>query len=73
MGVKIQPVLTPVRMHTFFHDPDHIIHWSIRAHPLPAPRIRALSEQHPELPIVWLRTTRDVNRGLSRLARTPSG
>jgi len=50
---------------TFFTDPEHIVRWSIRTRNLYRERIVAVAAEHPDLPIVRLRTTRGVERWLA--------
>ena len=46
---------------TFFTDDEHIVRWSIRTRHLYDERIPAVAVQRPDLTIVRLRSTRDVN------------
>lgn len=41
-------------MHTIFSDRDHIVRWAWRTHPATAPRVRAVLDQRPDLPVVRL-------------------
>lgn len=45
---------------TFFTDPEHIVRWSWTTHPQLTPRIAALRQRHPLLPVVRLRSRREV-------------
>ena len=47
-------------LRTILIDPDHIVRWAMRTQPEHAPRVRALAEQRPELPIVWLSSRREL-------------
>ncbi len=58
-------------LRTILNDPDHIIRWAIRTHPEHAPRVRALAEQRPELPIVWLSARREIEGWTGALAAWP--
>lgn len=52
-----------------FTDRDHIIRWAWRTYPENEPRVRDLMRQQPALPIVWLKTRRDVKTWLADLSR----
>ncbi|NHC15026.1 P-loop NTPase family protein [Motilibacter deserti] len=41
-------------LRTFFTDPEHIVRWAWANHPRTGPRVRALLEQRPDLPVVRL-------------------
>ena len=62
-------------LHTLFTDPEHIVRWSIRTRNLYDERIPKVAAQRPELPIVRLCSTREVERWLAEvikpLAATP--
>lgn len=60
-------------LRTILSDPDHIIRWAIRTHHEHAPRVRALAEQRPDLPIVWLSTRREAEAWVRSLTATPPG
>ncbi len=49
-------------LHTFFTDPEHIVRWSINSRNVCDERVPAVAEQRPDLPIVRLRTSREVDR-----------
>ena len=55
-------------LRTILNDPDHIIRWAIRTHREHAPRVRGLAELHPELPIVWLSSRREIKAWTNALA-----
>lgn len=52
-------------LHTFFTDPEHIVRWSISTRRKYRERLPAVAAARPELPIVRLRSTREVQRWLS--------
>lgn len=52
-------------LHTFFTDPEHIVRWSISTRGNYRERLPAVAAERPELPIVRLRSTREVERWLS--------
>lgn len=60
-------------LRTILSDPDHIIRWAIRTRQEHAPRVRALTEQRPELPIVWLSSRRELKRWIDALAASALG
>ena len=60
-------------LRTILRDPDHIIRWAIRTHREHAPRVRALAEQRPDLPIIWLSSRREVEAWAKSLSATPPG
>ena len=60
-------------LRTILSDPDHIIRWAIRTRREHAPRIRALAEQRPELPIVCLSSRRELKRWIGTLAAPAPG
>lgn len=49
-------------LHTFFTDREHIVRWSISTRNLYAERIPVVAAERPDLPIVRLRSTREVDR-----------
>ena len=51
-------------LHTFFTDPEHIVRWSISTRNTYDERVPALADERPDLPIVRLRSTREVDRWL---------
>ena len=55
-------------LRTILNDPDHIIRWAIRTHREHAPRVRDLTEQRPDLPIVWLTSRREIKAWTDGLA-----
>lgn len=60
-------------LRTILRDPEHIVRWAWRTHPYTPPRIRALLAGRPTLPVVRLRSRRDVDRWLAGpLARVVS-
>lgn len=54
-------------LHTFFTDPEHIVRWSIGTRNLYDERIPVVAAEHPDLTIVRLRSTREVDRWLSEV------
>jgi adenylate kinase family enzyme len=48
----------------FFTDPEHIIRWAWRTHGDTAPRVRDCRERRPDLPVVRLRSGREVRAWL---------
>lgn len=52
-------------LHTFFTDPEHIVRWSISTRGNYRRRLPVVAAERPELPIVRLRSTREVERWLS--------
>lgn len=60
-------------LRTILSDPDHIIRWAIRTRGEHAPRVRALAERRPELPIVWLFSRRELKRWIGTLAASAPG
>jgi adenylate kinase family enzyme len=51
-------------LHTFFTDRDHVIRWSVRSRRSYRERIPAVAAARPELPVVRLRSRREVDRWL---------
>ena len=49
-------------LRTFLTDPEHIVRWAWATHASTAPRIEALRARRPDLPVVRLRSRRDVDR-----------
>ncbi|MCE0767511.1 AAA family ATPase [Pseudonocardia kujensis] len=49
---------------SFLTDPDHIVRWAWRTHAETAVRVGQARERRPELPVVRLRSRRDVQRWL---------
>jgi hypothetical protein len=54
-------------LRTFFTDPEHIVRWSFNTRNLYAERIPAVAAERPDLPIVRLRSTREVGMWVNRL------
>ncbi len=52
-------------LRTFLTDPEHVVRWSWTTYAHTEPRVRALHEQRPELPVVRLRSRREVDRWLT--------
>ncbi|MBQ9915966.1 MAG: AAA family ATPase [Microbacterium sp.] len=52
-------------LHTFFTDPEHIVRWSISTRGKYRERLPAVAAERPELPIVRLRSTRELEPWLS--------
>lgn len=49
---------------TILTDPEHIVRWSWSSQPEVAPRVTALLARRPDLPVVRLRSRREVRRWL---------
>jgi adenylate kinase family enzyme len=47
-------------LRTFLDDPDHIVRWAWRTHPLTAERVAAARQRRPELVVVRLTSGREV-------------
>ena len=58
-------------LHTFFTDPEHIVRWSWQTRNLYDERVPALAAERPDLPIVRLRSRRQVRRWLGDLGSRP--
>jgi adenylate kinase family enzyme len=58
---------------TVLTDREHIVRWSWATHAVAATRVRALRERRPELPVVRLRSRREVRRWVAGPLRSPSG
>ncbi len=58
-------------LHRLFTDRDHIIRWAWRNYPEHEPRVRDILKHQPTLPVVWLKTRRDVDTWLAGLAGQP--
>ncbi|GAA1833586.1 adenylate kinase [Pseudonocardia ailaonensis] len=56
--------------HTIFTDPEHIVRWAWTTHGKTAVRVGQMRVQRPELPVVRLRSRRDVTTWLAGPART---
>jgi adenylate kinase family enzyme len=56
-------------LHTVLTDPDHIVRWAWRTHPKTGRRVHELARARPDLPIVRLRSRRDVRTWLAGPAR----
>jgi len=56
-------------LHTFFTDPEHIVRWSISTRNLYDQRIPTLAAEYPELPIVRLRSRRQVDHWVSAVVQ----
>lgn len=52
-------------LRTIFRDPEHIIRWAWRTHHYTRPRIRDLLAGRPALPVVRLRSRREIDRWLA--------
>ncbi|WP_448614449.1 hypothetical protein [Modestobacter sp. URMC 112] len=52
-------------LRTFLTDRDHIVRWAWRTHAATRDRVLALARQRPGLPIVRLRSRREVRRWLA--------
>jgi adenylate kinase family enzyme len=53
-------------LHTFLTDPEHIVRWSIRTRHVNRERVPAVAAARPDLPVVRLRSGREVHRWLRR-------
>lgn len=60
-------------LRTFFTDPEHVVRWAWATHPATGPRVRALQQQRPDLPVVRLRSRREVDRWASGPLRSAPG
>ena len=60
-------------LHTFLTDPEHVVRWAWRTDAATGPRVLALHRQRPELPVVRLRSRRDVDRWSSGPLRSLTG
>jgi adenylate kinase family enzyme len=49
-------------LRTVLTDPEHILRWAWTTHAASARRVEALQQRRPELPVVRLRSRRDVRR-----------
>jgi adenylate kinase family enzyme len=58
-------------LRTFFTDPEHIVRWSFRTRHLYRERVPAVAAERPDLPIVRLRSRRQVDRWLADLGSCP--
>lgn len=56
-------------LHTFFTDPEHIVRWSISTRKVYDERVPAVAAARPDLPIVRLRSGRDVDRWLAEVVQ----
>lgn len=52
-------------LRTVLTDPEHIVRWAWRTHRRTAQRVQALAGQRPELPVVRLRSRREVRAWLA--------
>ena len=57
-------------LHTFFTDSEHIVRWSIKTRHLYDERLPVVAAEYPELPIVRLRSQREVERWLGEVERS---
>lgn len=53
-------------LHTFFADPEHIVRWAWNTHDRTTPRVAAARARRPDLPVVRLRSHREVRTWLAR-------
>jgi adenylate kinase family enzyme len=60
-------------LRTVLTDPEHVVRWAWTTHALTGPRVLALCAQRPELPVVRLRSRRDVDRWRSGPLRSATG
>ncbi|GAB6985566.1 P-loop NTPase family protein [Nocardioides pyridinolyticus] len=56
-------------LHTFLTDPEHIVRWSISTRKKYDERVPAVAAERPDLPIVRLRSVRDVDRWLTEVVQ----
>lgn len=59
--------------HTFFTDREHIVRWAISTRNLYGERVPQVRAGRPDLPIVHLRSTRDVERWLAQVVEPLAG
>jgi hypothetical protein len=52
-------------LRTFFTDRDHVVRWAWRTHGDNRARMRAIVAARPDLPVVRLRTAREVERWMA--------
>ena len=55
-------------LHTVLTDRDHVIRWAIDTRHKTAERVAALAVDHPDLPVVRLRSQAEVDRWTARLS-----
>ncbi|WP_309504434.1 MULTISPECIES: AAA family ATPase [Nocardioides] len=58
-------------LHTFFTDPEHIVRWSWQTRHQYRERVPAVAADRPDLPIVRLRSRRQLERWLGDLGSPP--
>ncbi len=58
-------------LHTVLTDPDHLLRYAWRAYPVVGRHAEAARSRDPELPVVRLRTRREVTAWLERLTPAP--
>ena len=56
-------------LRTFFTDPEHIVRWSISTRKLYDERVPAVAAERPDLPVVRLRSARDVDRWVTEVVQ----
>ena len=56
-------------LRTFFTDREHVVRWSIRTRHLLDERVPAVATERPGLPVVRLRSARQVERWLAEVLR----
>jgi hypothetical protein len=54
-------------LHTFFTDPEHIVRWSVRTRHVNRERVPAVAAARADLPVVRLRSRREVERWLGQV------
>lgn len=59
-------------LRTVLTDPDHVIRWSVRTRANAAEEVPRVAAANPRLVVVRLRSTREVDAWIRRLAETPS-
>ena len=52
-------------LRTFLTDPQHVVRWAWTTYAHTEPRVRALLDRRPDLPVVRLRSRREVDRWLA--------
>lgn len=59
-------------LRTVLTDPDHVVRWSVRTRANAAEEVPRVAAANPHLVVVRLRSTREVDAWIHRLAETPS-
>jgi adenylate kinase family enzyme len=58
-------------LRTIFTEPDHIVRWAWRRHGRTPPLVTAVARRRPELPVVRLRSRREIEIWLRHTVRRP--